>query len=326
MTATIYPEGIDGSEELPDVIDNSTPISAESVNRLKDAIIAIESELGIKPSGIYTTVKLRLDNIEAVLEALYESGGGSLPVGPAGGDLSGTFPNPTVSKLKGRAISSTSPSVGQVLGWDGYEWIPMAVTASPALEITSFNGTTSVEAGQTVTKPSFTASYNQSIVSATLTDSEGTSPKDVTFNSTNFFSDASFTKTNYGQSVTFTLSAETSSSSEDSETLTITWLQKVYYGIGDPGENSESFIKSLTGVLANTKNRSFNVNATSGKKIYYAYRTGYGAATFSVGGFEGGFTLVSTSISVTNSYGVTEDYTLYESDNEGLGSTTVTVS
>lgn len=60
---SVYPNNYDGNNQLPLAIDNVTPINAEIVNRLIDAIQAIEAELGIKPSGTYATVRARLDNI-----------------------------------------------------------------------------------------------------------------------------------------------------------------------------------------------------------------------------------------------------------------------
>jgi hypothetical protein len=48
--------------------------------------------------------------------------------GVAGGDLSGTYPDPNVTGIQGRPVISTAPQSGQVLGWQGgVQWAPISV-------------------------------------------------------------------------------------------------------------------------------------------------------------------------------------------------------
>ena len=125
---TKYPARIDTSAELPTVIDNVTPFTADVVNRLRDAILAIEQELGIKPSGTFTTVRARLDWLEEHISDAYGGGGGGLS--NLSGDVNGPPSATQVLGIGGRPFSPIQPLPGQSIVWDGYQWKPLLANAS----------------------------------------------------------------------------------------------------------------------------------------------------------------------------------------------------
>lgn len=120
-----YPAQIDNSTTLPLVTDKSTPVTADTVNRLRNTIIAIESELGIKPSNIYSTVRARLDALNTIID--------NLEVIELDKDLGGTLENPIVTGIQGKPVSTVPPTVGQILIWDGIAWSPsIPVSGAPS--------------------------------------------------------------------------------------------------------------------------------------------------------------------------------------------------
>jgi len=125
---TQYPSKIDDSSSLPEVADLASIFTSDVYNRLRGAILAIQTELGVKPSATYTTVKNRFD----VLENTF----GSLQIISLSGDLGGTLGTPKVVGLQGITISGVAPTLNQGLVFNGVSWAPanlagaLAFTAS----------------------------------------------------------------------------------------------------------------------------------------------------------------------------------------------------
>lgn len=114
-----YPAQIDNSLSIPVSVDNNTPVTASVTNKLREAIIAIESELGVKPGGV-STVRARFASLEATLE--------NLDVISLSGDLGGTVSSPLVIGIQGNPISDETPSSNDVLTWTGLAWEPFPIT------------------------------------------------------------------------------------------------------------------------------------------------------------------------------------------------------
>lgn len=184
-----------------------------------------------------------------------------------------------------------------------------------------------LEVGHGVVHPAFTASYvGGSVASAILTDTDGNTPQNVTSTPTSFSSVNTYVKTVNNDGVTFTLSCTATDSETDTSQVSYVWQPLVFWGVAAAGTYNEAFIEALTNsALAGSRSRSFTLNPGATEYIFYGFPTSYGTPTFTVGGFSGGFSLAATA-NVVNGYGVTENYSLYKSDNPNLGSTTVVVT
>lgn len=111
---------------------------------------------------------------------------------------------------------------------------------------------------------------------------------------------------------------------EQNDSVTVQFLNGVYYGVSESTIYDENLISSLTKTLSDNKSRSLTLNPGSNEYIYYCIPDRLGEVIFRVDGFEGGFEVMAT-IPFSNINGYTENYKIYRSDNHSLGGLTVEI-
>lgn len=106
---------------------------------------------------------------------------GTTPGGAASGDLSGTYPGPTVARINGVALGSTTATAGNLLIGSGTEWVTQAMTgdaaiaANGALTFATVNGNVGTF-GSATQVAQITANAKGLITAVTNVTITGTSP------------------------------------------------------------------------------------------------------------------------------------------------------
>ena len=230
------------------------------------------------------------------------------PPGPQGPPGIGELPVPADDV----SVTNDGYNTAQEI-FDALLYVPIAIS--------SFSPNTSVyEIGVVITALGFTWTYNKSpIVSQTLTGPHdaivlGISERAATVNFT----------PNLGATSNFTLQVNDGVNSVQS-VKSVQFINGVYYGDAPAGAVDSAFLLTLNKTLQTGLNKTFSSSAGVDVYAWYAHRKSLGVATFTVGGFEGGFN-APTTLSFTNASGFTEDYYVYRSTNPEIGPVNIVVS
>lgn len=187
------------------------------------------------------------------------------------------------------------------------------------------------EVGDTLLLPSGFATYNRPPSAAVVDD--GVNPTVVLVDPfTSWAEPFNYTETTVNAQQDFTLTASETGGPDLTSVTSALWQPLVFYGAATPGVYDEAFIEALSSsVLLPSREYSPGFNALGPEHLYYAFPSSYGPAEpgnfiDADTGFAVGMNQVASGVLVTNSFGVTLPYDLWESDTAGLGPITVSVT
>lgn len=247
-------------------------------------------------------------------EIIYVSGipGPIGPMGPQGPAGSGTSYPIAASNIS--VTNSGYSNLQQVL--DFLLYIP--------LTLTSFSSTNPVYLiGTTVSTLTFNWVFNKIFTSGSISGFNLTSLALTTSPQVASLS-SPLNPSVVGTSYVYTITATDSTNTPTGNT-SISFYNNIYFGDSViPGSIDSTFINSLTSSIQANFIKTIISNATgSTTYAWFASRSALGTPMFTVAGFPGGFTLVASSLSVTNSVGFTEIFNVYRSINPAIGPVTI---
>lgn len=252
------------------------------------------------------------------------------PQGPQGaaGDISGAVI--TINDVESDSSGNVQISI------EGYTYSTSAdgfLHFSPIPEVVplsvTLNGGSDNEVGSTVNSVNLTWSYNEGDA-----DPDTSQTLNQGIGAITPLTERSYTfSTPISADTTFTITAVDSTRGTDSDSTSVTFNQyKVYWGTFAPDSNlSESDIESLSNDSLETARDLTLANfAGGGNRIVYAYPVSFGLATVRDGnGFifqdwynAGVGQTTPYQVSVTNAFGVTTDYYVYQTFNQYFGTPT----
>lgn len=186
------------------------------------------------------------------------------------------------------------------------------------------DGIQTQELGATISNIGFSWVLSRPAISQVIKSTQAGIEETISTTGTSFA--VSFKNLSLSDTTEFELVVMDERGNEYTATTTIKFANGVYYGVLDSNNivSSDTIRNNLTKQLQSIKNIIFTTNADANQYIYYAFPARYGTPKFYVDGFIGGFHEF-LPINVTNSFGYTEKYSVWRSDNKSLGETTVRV-
>lgn len=177
----LYYTNLRAENAVGGILANSTNVSLTySGGNIKGDLIA--TGVTAASYGSATTVPtIAIDTNGRITSASSTTITGTTPGGSAGGDLSGSYPNPSVAKIQGKTVSGTAPTDAQWLVYNGTQYNPVSMSADATLADTgaitlASTGVSATTYGSATTSAQIAVDVKGRITSASSVTITGTTP------------------------------------------------------------------------------------------------------------------------------------------------------